>query len=147
MTPEKQRIVIAEHLGFKPGTFITETHWFDDCVSDGQEEVLFADHATGGAQVRVPEFLKDLNAMHAAILSLPADLRGVTLTSTLARVCGFNAHGTSAWSELHEGRCAVINATAAQRAEAFLKTVGKWEDGDAALNDKEAAIAEERGGE
>jgi hypothetical protein len=119
MTPEKQRIAIAEHLGFKPGTFITETHWFDDCVSDGQEEVLFADHTTGGAQVRVPEFLKDLNAMHEAEKRVMQADAPELLGNYHAHLIHVMDCQNCSWRRIH--------ATAAQRAEAFLKTVGKWE--------------------
>ena len=127
MTPEKQRIAIAEHLGFKPGTFITETHWFDDCVSDGQEEVLFADHETGGAKVRVPDFLEDLNAMRRveqSLTRLQRRVHGRTLQDvTCWAVVGFVSDYDSELRSLSY----LASASAAQRAEAFLKTVGKWE--------------------
>lgn len=76
----------------------------------------------------VPNYCNDLNAMREAIMSLPSGVRDNSFTSQLAMVCGFKAHGSDAWSELHQGRCAVINATARQRAEAFLRTLGKWEE-------------------
>ena len=124
MTPEAQRIAIATACGFKTGTFTTETHWFDDCVSDGWEEVLFAEHSTNGPKVRVPRYLEDLNAMHTAegVLSchqfhdygkhLERVLFSVALTS-------YSFHDLASFA----------HATAAQRAEAFLRTIGKWEDG------------------
>jgi hypothetical protein len=76
----------------------------------------------------IPNYCNDLNAMHEAIMLLPSGVRENSFTSQLAMVCGFNAHGSDAWSELHQGRCAVINATARQRAEAFLRTLSKWEE-------------------
>lgn len=122
MTSEKQRIAIAEHLGFKHGTFITETHWFDDCVSDGQEEVLFADHVTDGAQVRVPRFIDDLNAMHEAEKLLRPG-------GTYGEWARWDSY-VQTLGDGFTGRDDVAHATAAQRAEAFLRAVGKWEDGE-----------------
>jgi len=76
----------------------------------------------------VPDYCNDLNAIHEAILSLPFGLRDNTFTLILANVCGFKAHGVESWSQLHAGCFAVINATASQRAEAFLKTIDKWKE-------------------
>ena len=67
----------------------------------------------------MPDYLSDLNAMHEAekVLSRGAGYHqtgGFGLYKTaLAEVC----------DEQHP-----IDATASQRAEAFLRTLGKWED-------------------
>ena len=74
------------------------------------------------------DYINDLNAIYNAIHTLPSGLRDNTFTSILAMVCGFKAHGVESWSELHAGRFAVINATASQRAKAFVKTIGKWKE-------------------
>lgn len=80
MTPEQQRIAIAEVCGWEP-------------VSDDQ----------------LPNYLKDLNAMHEAEKTIK---------------------GTSSWRtykyELSLMPIDEIHATAAQRAEAFLLTFGLW---------------------
>jgi len=63
-------------------------------------------------------YCADLNAMHEAITGLPKELRhnylGYLFEVVNVKKVGeiFNAH----------------NATARQRAEAFLRTLGKWED-------------------
>ena len=68
----------------------------------------------------LPDYLNDLNAMHEAekVLSRGEGYHqkgGFGLYKTaLAEVC----------DEQHP-----IDATAAQRAEAFLRTIGKWEEG------------------
>ena len=73
---------------------------------------------TGYAQPTnsVPDYLSDLNAMHEAEKTL-SEVQGEEYVSHL---------GIQSWSDPHW--FAVISATAAQRAEAFLKTIGKWRD-------------------
>jgi hypothetical protein len=63
-----------------------------------------------------PNYLNDLNAMHEAEKVLQDD-REAAFRGWL-----WLAHGQP------ELRCAIVHATAAQRAEAFLRTIGKWED-------------------
>lgn len=73
----------------------------------------------GGAEPFPPDYCIDLNAMHEAekVLSLGKgynQLKGFGLYKTaLAEVC----------DEQHP-----IDATARQRAEAFLRTIGKWKE-------------------
>jgi hypothetical protein len=64
----------------------------------------------------IPNYLNDLNAMHEAEKVLRDD-REAAFRGWL-----WLAHGQP------ELRCAIVHATAAQRAEAFLRTIGKWED-------------------
>lgn len=105
MTTDEMRIAVAEHLGW-----------------DASEDVLtgsgMVQHPDGGRVPRnlIPNFPEDLNAMAEA---------EKVLFGTLIR--GFNAAGIY-WNVL-TNVCKtkqVWHATAPQRAEAFLKTVGKW---------------------
>jgi hypothetical protein len=64
----------------------------------------------------IPNYLNDLNAMAEAEKVLQDD-REAAFRGWL-----WLAHGQP------ELRCAIVHATAAQRAEAFLRTIGKWED-------------------
>jgi len=108
MSPEAQRIAIAEACGLSP-----RKSW-------------------GGVIIdrlgySIPDYLNDLNAMHDAIMSLDLGWR-VEFKYKLELVV------TPILNEML-GRCvpstdALINATAAQRAEAFLRTLGKWEGGE-----------------
>jgi hypothetical protein len=63
-----------------------------------------------------PNFATDLNAMHEAEKVLDSDelFRGYYLAL-------YDITKSTRWP---------INATARQRAEAFLRTLGKWEDGE-----------------
>ena len=61
----------------------------------------------------IPDYCNDLNAMHQAEKVLTDDQREV-----------FYPRNLGAWQSPFN----VIYATARQRAEAFLRTVGKWEE-------------------
>lgn len=62
----------------------------------------------------VPDYLNDLNAMHEAEKTL-FPKHEAKWAMTMSEVCG------------HSWRI-IYTATAAQRAEAFLKTLGLWEE-------------------
>ena len=105
MNPEAQRIAIAEACGWT------------NCVSDSG----FVDRYKGTpsettVRVTLPDYLNDLNAMHEAekILRQAQDYQ--YRASVLPAVCK-DGSGMIA-----------LTATAAQRAEAFLRTLGKWEE-------------------
>lgn len=66
----------------------------------------------------LPDYLNDLNAMHEAEKLLTQWEELVSYHSWLG-YCGGN-------STIEVHNC--IHATAAQRAEAFLRTIGKWEE-------------------
>ena len=69
-------------------------------------------------EASVPNYTEDLNAMHDAEKVLTEDQREQYLNS-LYKVCNPDSMLNDAWN---------LNcATAAQRAEAFLRTIGKWE--------------------
>jgi hypothetical protein len=93
MTPEAQRIAIAESVGFVQ---------------------------TFGRPL--PDYLNDLNAMHEILGKLHRDLRGIfikNLEKILVRDSVYHAIDMD-WE--------ACNATASQRAEAYLRTIGKWTD-------------------
>jgi hypothetical protein len=116
MKPEKQRIAIAEACGWK-------MHDHPDCLAK-KEGWVSRDWETwvmnpSGLLVfkhDIPDYLKDLNAMHKAEKVLRDD-REAAFRGWL-----WLAHGQP------ELRCAIVHATAAQRAEAFLRAIGKWEE-------------------
>jgi hypothetical protein len=67
---------------------------------------------------RIPDYCNDLNAMHEA----EKKLNGIK-AAEYARIV------TSIAWQSEQPSYAPITATARQRAEAFLKAIGKWEDG------------------
>lgn len=100
MNPNKQRIVIAELNGFK---------W-----SGLREEKDFIGWTLKGQYwPRLPDYLNDLNAINEVVASLSYTLR-TAYTSVLFDICG-------SWS-------ASVDATAAQRCQAYLRVMCKWEN-------------------
>ena len=78
-----------------------------------------------GLNRQVPNYHGDLNAMTAAVCSLVYHDHRRDFARRLHQiVCGMAA------PDPHEDDFYCYNATAAQRAEAFLRALGKWEDGE-----------------
>lgn len=107
MTPEKQRIAIAEVCGF---------HFIRGCFYTDPKVPIMA--------ANVPDYPNDLNAMHEAEKTLTND----EWDDKFYHWLGFVVSGGQE-EQLWQWRKMIVHATAAQRAEAFLRTIGKWEDG------------------
>ena len=104
MTPEEQRVAIAEACGW------TETEaWLD-----GRRCFERADSNAGWDFDSLPNYLNDLNAMHDAEKAMNNN-DWWKFVEHLTNICG-------------GGTALGISATASQRAEAFLRTIGKWEE-------------------
>jgi hypothetical protein len=113
MNKEKQRIAIAEACGWKmhdhPDCLAKKEGW----VSRGWETWVMNPSGLLVFKHDIPDYLHDLNAMHEAEnVLMQADL-----------IFEYGMHITTDHHYEH-----LLRATAAQRAEAFLKTIGKWED-------------------
>jgi hypothetical protein len=109
MNKEAQRIAIAEACGWteiKPQRATTG-------ISDYPTGKLNGVRKDGSRDYYVPNYLKDLNAMHEAEKVLN-EKQDHIMNDTLWDMC--------------EGRKYLWHATASQRAEAFLRTIGKWEE-------------------
>ena len=116
MSPEAQRIAIAVACGY---TDVCMDRW--EGVDIESRSISFGTELRGTLFKRrlfVPDYLHDLNAMHEAEMALNCDEQSSTqlfhYRHYLFRVCGRD------WD-------LIPFATAAQRAEAFLRTIGKWE--------------------
>ena len=107
MSPEAQRIAIAEACGWTGVRRAGPKHW-DSLVGRSPR----ATHLGEGFE-RVPDYLNDLNAMHEAekVLTRP---QWESYTSALFVTC-------DDWPS-------ALRATAAQRAEAFLRALNLWKD-------------------
>jgi len=123
MTPESQRIAIAEACGWIRE--YAEVPTWDTSLNSykgGYEPVktlLFGRFGKRVLASNLPDYLNDLNAMHLAekVLTKDQDKQyHLTLTKI---VTGY---------ALPEFFGSVIRASAEQRAKAFLRTIGKWED-------------------
>jgi len=119
MNPEKQRIVIAETCGWEfAGTVAL--------IGPGDPRSWRGPNSERMVGVLdLPDYLGDLNAAHdmegnLSDVSPGKDKDGNALPSDLAR---YRAN----LCLITMGKGGPIRATAAQRAEAFLRTMGLWE--------------------
>jgi hypothetical protein len=116
MTPEAQRIAIAEACGWKNVDAGSGRVWGVTTRHKGTPSEF-------DVCVDVPNYPFDLNAMHDAVMTL-----------TQNQMIDYSRHvGKLVTSHLPASRAAwmdfkLINSTAAQRAEAFLRTIGKWKE-------------------
>ena len=136
MSPEAQRIAIAEACG----TLIFEPDGDMICAhNDSFENLQESDAAFGRTEFEaalellkdspnsLPDYLNDLNAMHEAE-SYQLEKVGWEFQ------CGYLLNLREVGIRRRKGCNAVqvdfwlMFATAAQRAEAFLRTIGKWDD-------------------
>ena len=115
MNKEEQRIAIAEACGVTR----TPDEDYPDCYCWGGVVYEMNDS---------PDFTEDLNAMHEAekVLTVKqqhkfAEEVGHIIYNGELSVPDFGNNWYMCYLMMH--------ATASQRAEAFLKTIGKWEDG------------------
>lgn len=124
MTPENQRIAIAQACGWSihPVTLADQP---DICILPPGVE--FTDAAVWNyAGQELPDYLSDLNAMHEAEKALIFSKRQAyrkSLQTVMSR-------GFDGMFLIDIAEC--ISATAPQRAEAFLRTLGLWEEQEGA---------------
>ena len=116
MNPEQQRIAIAEACGWSHKTLGNETYWWHD---ENNKSLPPSDDGMRAC----PDYLNDLNAMHEAEKLLTKANWGC-YGAELYIITGAHTHGIS---QNHHW-LAVAFSTASQRAEAFLRTIGKWEE-------------------
>ncbi len=111
MSPEQQRIAIAEACGWK--NFNSASH--EGSIQYGQPPN--APHNSW----ELPDYLNDLNACHEIEKMLTAAQR-ITYAEQLCILwTGRDDRAVPIWFWLTE-------ATANQRAEAFLRTLGLWQE-------------------
>jgi hypothetical protein len=120
MSPEAQRIAIAEACGWRVENRDDGQIKWSVLISPDKRPV---DSTSGSATLAnfgcLPDYLNDLNAIHSAELVLDWDEQTSTqlfnYRCALTKVCG-------------NDRDLIPFASAWQRAEALLKTLGKWDD-------------------
>lgn len=115
MTPEEINITIQQHFGWKktrdPGG------WFVWTDADGK----FLGRYYAPEFPKCPDYCRDLNAIHGAEITLWKEPETVEAYETCLQDVYLRAVGY--------GGCAYwFMAGAYPRAEAFLRTIGKWVD-------------------
>jgi len=108
MTPEAQRIAIAEACGWK------------SCAGDSGFVTRYKGTTSETTvRVKLPDYPNDLNAIHDAVKSLPQNI----MPRYFACLCNVVSGALSLY-----GYSRATEATAAQRCEAFLRTINKWKN-------------------
>ena len=127
MSPEIQRIAIAKACGWEK-EYAQVPVW--DSELHKYERKTTAVWRSGGRCVvfeHLPDYLNDLNAMHEAVKVLDANQR-LDFACHLTEPVRDRIYEVMP-RDLHYTVCfPAINATAAQRAEAFLRTLKLWND-------------------
>ena len=122
MTPEQQRIAIAEACGWT-ATVDDDQFWRATRADGSMTSDLWCSMSSVW-NVGIPDYLNDLNAMHEAVSIFDYD-QADEFEDHLCDICkrlNDEKENPAPW------RFAVVNATASQRAEAFLRTIGKWKE-------------------
>ena len=119
MTPERQRVVIAEACGWvqQPHPTTGELTWIEPKGFYGMENPL-------------PDYLNDLNACHAMekVLSVQQRSKFKSLLVVLTFKSLKETMIEGRFYTLEDALIDAFFAIAAQRSEAFLRTICKWED-------------------
>jgi hypothetical protein len=116
MNDEEINRSIAEHLGYKRELRPA------DCRTPNAE---FWIHPEGSEASKPPNFCGDLNAMHEAEKAAFGN-SSAWAEFAFQLISVLNAYGMSE----QDGMTCLLQATARQRAEAFLRTVGKWKENE-----------------
>lgn len=120
MKPEAQRIAIAEACGYSAVSFDDRQHVDIDSRSIQMWTQWMGEKQ--GVRIQVPAYVTDLNAMHEA----EKLLKNIDRYQLGIALCGILKIETEGGMDVVDIYYA-CHATAAQRAEAFLRTIGKWE--------------------
>jgi len=144
MTPDEINRTIAEHNGVKP----TYDHWYAAIEHGGDtpfwdesvavvKQWLIEQKAQGrflGYEafpfLRYPDYYHDLNEIHEVVCGLTDD-QFEDYVPRLKDITGamLDVYADSIWIEGNLADYRVMHqATAAQRCEAYLRTIGKWRD-------------------
>ncbi len=115
VTTEEKRIKIAEACG-----------WSRSFIGDGIDGWRMPDRVTAAFESDLPDYFNDLNAMHSAEGHWIESARSEYERNERAAILEI----AIVWVMMSDRRVIPpsYRATAAQRAEAFLKTIGKWKE-------------------
>jgi hypothetical protein len=109
MTDQEINIAIAEACGKRVELWTEPSGTSYPVIEDKNSELIFA----------IPDYCNDLNAMATAEIALDKHDETCPYSELWEPVYG-------RWLIQLTGRSNPYHATARQRAEAFLKTIGKW---------------------
>jgi hypothetical protein len=130
MKPDEQRIAIAEACGaiwmVLEGKHPFKYRMLTMCFNPDYYERASGEEAVCNpiymwSHGKIPDYLNDLNAMHEVEKVLGSGQWPI-YARNVARAC--NWVFCEDWTDAG----IILHATAAQRAEAFLRVIGKWKD-------------------
>jgi hypothetical protein len=125
MTDEQINAAIAESLGWKNCKVLPKPQKYWD-ASDVTEMVRIGSPPVAGS-CTFPDYCNNLNAMHEAEETLTEEqwdfMFGHLVSMRWRNASEDERRGLGSQKQLSPAR-----ATARQRAEAFLRTLGKWEE-------------------
>lgn len=128
MTPEAQQKAIAEACGYY---LISDVD--SDCVALRGPDINLrgpwerSHNADIAWKEGAPDYLNDLNAMHEAEIA-QADAFHSKYGAILFKIIFGYAPNPSMLYLTHELANRLYSATSRQRAEAFVRTIGQWDD-------------------
>lgn len=128
MTAEQQNIAIAEACGWVDCEFHKPEP--SDYTEPQPKPFARGRKRPKDLWQEIPNYVADLNAMHEVARTLDAPHRALfeCLLVEIVTKKEFNM-STQPISTMHYvDALSAIHATAAQRAETFLKTIGKWKE-------------------
>ena len=136
MKKEKQRIAIAESQGWE-WCYHTDLHntkcWGWEQKGVSRHETDYYKCEKSNYLHELPDYLNDLNACHEFEKTLFPDDAQYSQWNFYSLHLGelTNNDNGRGWKPLSNADCfRIANATAAQRCEAFLKTLDLWEDAE-----------------
>jgi hypothetical protein len=121
MTNEEINIAIAEACGWTDCVLV-ESIKLSKGFPPPNNPPSYGTYENGMAQL--PNYCNDLNAMHEAVIEIFQD---ASMQLDYSRTLIFVIKKLSPICKRFFSDFDLANATARQRAEAFLKTLGKWE--------------------
>jgi hypothetical protein len=126
MNPNEQNKAIAEYCGWHDIEVELERFGIED-LPNGQLRGI----TPKGNSCVLPNYCEDLNAMHeaekmfnAVDQTIYAEFISAVVNNNVVNWGYYPGDGTIDWNGLFTH----IHATSQQRAEAFLRTIGKWKE-------------------
>ena len=136
MSPEKQRVAIATACGWTRG-HTGETQW----VSDPHGIRAGWASMRAIADVALPDYLNDLNACHEAEKVLSTAQKSCFVGWLNYIHPSADIHYSDIEKVIRREVFCLVHTTAAQRYEAFLRTLGLWEEEANEPRSEEADVA------
>lgn len=122
MTEQEQRIAIAEWYGISPVILS-----FDEAINRTASGYYVILSAKGEVvSTNLPNYLNDLNAIHEAEEKLTNEQFYDVYCRYLSDIAGGSISPGKYSTTFMEHTRNYVSAKASQRAEALLKTIGKW---------------------